>query len=122
MNNIRSMMLAGLLGLLLVGCAKPLPTDKARYAGEWKGGPIWLLITPDGRAVYERKDGNMSKKIDAPVKEFKGDNFVIGVGFMSTEFAVSAPPHEEAGVWRMTVDGVELTRVSDGSESASTST
>ena len=53
----------------------------------------------------------MSKKVDAPLKEFKGDNFVVGIGFMSTEFAVSAPPHEDGGVWKMTVDGVELTRI-----------
>jgi hypothetical protein len=37
---------------------------------------------------------------------------------MSTEFVVSAPPHEDAGVWKMTVDGVELTRVSDASQAA----
>jgi hypothetical protein len=116
MNKIHTMLMAGLFAVLLVACAKPLPSDKSNYAGEWKGGPIYLVITPEGRAVYERKDGNMSKKIDAPVKEFKGDNFVIGVGFMSTEFVVSAPPHEEAGVWKMTVDGVELTRVSGATE------
>src|SRR5689334_12746062 len=96
--------------LLLAACAKPLPADKSSYAGEWKGGPVWLLITPEGRAVYERTEGNMSKKIDAPVKEFKGDNFVVGVGPMSTEFVVNAPPHEDGGAWKMTVDGIELTR------------
>ena len=115
MRNVR-MTLAALAMLGLVACAKPLPTDKSDYAGEWHGGPIALLITPDGRAVYERKEGNMSKKIDAPIKEFKGDNFVVGVGFMATEFVVTAPPHEESGVWRMTVDGVELTRTADPSE------
>jgi hypothetical protein len=102
--------------LLLAACARPLPSDKASYAGAWKGGPILLVITPEGRAVYERKEGSMSKKIDAPVKEFKGDNFVVGVGFMSTEFVVSAPPHEDDGVWKMTVDGIELTRVAEGAE------
>ena len=102
--------------LALVACAKLLPSDKSNYAGEWRGGPIALLITLEGRAVYERKEGNMSKKLDAPVKEFKGNNFVVGVGFMATEFLVTVPPHEEDGVWKMTVDGVELTRVADPSE------
>jgi hypothetical protein len=114
MNKFHTMLTAGLLATLLVACAKPLPPDKSNYAGEWRGGPIHLVITPEGRAIYERKDGNMSKSIDAPVKEFKGDDFVVGVGFMSTQFAVSAPPHDEAGVWKMTVDGVELTRVAGG--------
>jgi hypothetical protein len=107
--------MTGLFAVLLAACAKPLPGDKTGYAGEWHGGPISLVITSGGRAVYQRKEGNMSKKIDAPIKEFKGDNFVIGVGFMSTEFIVAKPPHEEGGAWKMTVDGIELTRVPDGS-------
>ena len=114
MRAVRSTLVAFAM-LLLVACAKPLPSDKSNYAGEWHGGPIALLITPDGRAVYVRKEGGMSKKIEAPVKEFHGDNFVLGVGFMSTEFVVSKAPHEEGGEWKMTVDGVELTRTSGGS-------
>jgi hypothetical protein len=114
--RIVRMTLVSLAMLALAACAEPLPPDKSNYAGEWRGGSIALLITPDGRAVYERKEGNLSKKLDAPVKEFKGDNFVVGVGFMSTEFVVTAPPHEEHGVWKMTVDGVELTRIADPSE------
>jgi hypothetical protein len=108
-------LMAGLLASLLVACAKPLPEGKANYAGEWRGGPISLVITPDGRAAYKREEGNMSKSIDAPIKEFKGDNFVVGVGFMSTEFVVARPPHEEGGAWKMTVDGIELTRLPEGS-------
>lgn len=125
MRIIRTTFLAGLCAALLVACAQPLPPDKANYAGEWKGGSISLVITPEGRAIYQRKEANLSKSLDAPLKEFKGDNFVVGVGFMSTEFVVTAPPHEDGGVWKMTVDGVELTRVSDGPgvvESGSTST
>jgi hypothetical protein len=95
---------------LLGACAKPLPTERSAYVGEWKGGAISLAIMPEGRVIYERKEGHMSKSIDAPLKEFKGDNFIVGVGFMSTEFIVSAPPHEESGLWKMTVDGIELTR------------
>jgi len=111
MNKVLTRLVAGLLATLLVACAKPLPAGKSSYAGVWKGGSISLVITPEGRAVYERKEGNMSKKIDAPVKEFKGDNFIVGVGFMSTEFVVTAPPHEEGGAWKMTINDIELTRV-----------
>lgn len=115
MRKVRITLMAGLLASLLVACAKPLPEGKATYAGEWRGGPISLVITTDGRAAYRRHEGNMSKSIDAPIKEFNGDNFVVGVGFMSTEFVVSRPPHEEGGAWKMTVDGVELTRRPEGS-------
>jgi hypothetical protein len=126
MHKFRMTMMAGLLASLLIACAKPLPEGKTTYAGAWRGGPISLLITPEGRAVYKREEGNMSKSIDAPIKEFKGDNFVVGVAFMSTEFVVSKPPHEEDGAWKMTVDGVELTRLPETSlpveNSGSTST
>jgi hypothetical protein len=99
----------------LVACSEatlytPLPADKLPYAGDWKGGGISLQIDPGGRVIYERKNGSASTSVDAPLKEFKGDNFIVGVAFMKTEFAVSAPPHEDGGVWKMTVDGVELTR------------
>ena len=46
----------------------------------------------------------------SPIKEFKGDNFVLGLASVTTEFVVSEPPHEVGGDWKMTVDGVELTR------------
>ena len=35
---------------------------------------------------------------------------VAGAMGMKTRFVVQQPPHEEAGVWTMTVDGVRVTR------------
>lgn len=52
----------------------------------------------------------MNKSIDAPLKEFQGDNFVVGVGPIATTFVVSARPHQDGSAWKMTVDGVELTK------------
>jgi UTP-glucose-1-phosphate uridylyltransferase len=46
---------------------------------------------------------------------FDGDNFDAGanLGFMnaSSTFVVNKPPHKEGAKWKMTVDGVELTKV-----------
>jgi hypothetical protein len=44
------------------------------------------------------------------LRRFEGDHFVVGIAFLSTTFEVSTPPHQEAGTWKMVVDGVELTR------------
>jgi hypothetical protein len=44
------------------------------------------------------------------LRRFEGDNFVVGLPLLSTTFQVSKPPYEEAGRWKMIVDGVELTR------------
>lgn len=101
---------AALLVTLLAACSKPLPVERSTYVGEWQGGPISLDIYADGRVVYLHKEGNSTRSIDAPLKEFKGDNFIVGVGFISTEFVVTKPPHEDGGLWKMTVDGVEVTR------------
>ncbi len=71
---------------------------------------MYLLITMDGSVAYRRLQGGMKKSIDGPLKDFEGDNFVVGIGPVSTTFVVSAAPHLDGGAWRMTVDGIELTR------------
>jgi hypothetical protein len=99
-----------LLVFALGGCAKPLPPERAAYVGQWRGPSMELLITQEGRVLYKRVQGSAKTKIDAPLKEFVGHDFVVGVGPMSTKFVVSVPPHQDDTNWKMTVDGVELTR------------
>lgn len=72
-----------------------------------------LAIDADGRVRYQRRNGGGHTSIEAPIQRFEGDNFVVGVGFLSTTFVVSKPPHESDGVMRMTVDGVELRQSAD---------
>jgi hypothetical protein len=96
--------------VLLVGCAKPVPKEKESYVGEWSGTAMTLLITQDGSVAYRRLEGGINKSIDGPLKGFEGDNFVVGIGPLSTTFIVSSPPQQAGGVWRMTVDGVVLTK------------
>lgn len=99
-----------LLTLALLGCAKPIPPERAAYIGEWRGTDMLLFISKEGNVSYRRKEGNASRSIDAPLQEFQGDNFVVGLGLMSTTFVVSSPPHQDGETWKMTVDGVELSR------------
>lgn len=108
--RIQHTLLAILLTVALTGCAKPIPAERSAYVGEWHGSAMALLITPDGSVAYRRLEGGVNKSIDAPLKEFEGDNFVVGIGPISTTFVVSKAPHEDAGKWKMTVDGVELSR------------
>ena len=97
--------------LLVAACGgKPLPADKASYAGDWRATNMRLVITQEGSVSYERRDGNNSKSINAPLQRFEGDNFVVGVGPLSTTFVVSRPPWRDEARWKMTVDGVELVR------------
>ena len=102
---------AFLLAATLSGCGKPLPAEKANYVGEWQQPEMYLLITQDGRVRYKRIKSGATVSVEGPIKAFEGDNFTVGVGPMTTTFEVSVRPHQTAdGEWRMTVDGLELTR------------
>jgi hypothetical protein len=97
--------------LLLAACSgTPLPAEKASYAGDWRAQNMRIVITAQGHVSYERRDGSTSKSINAPLKRFDGDNFVVGIGPMTTTFVVSRPPWRDEALWKMTVDGVELVK------------
>ena len=100
-----------LLAVLLAACGVAVPAEKAAYVGEWKSEGMSLLITRDGSIRYQRMRKGASTSINAPLKAFRGDDFDVGIGPMTTTFTVSSPPRQVDGIWKMTVDGVELTRV-----------
>jgi len=99
----------------LGGCSvKPLDPAHAVYAGHWTGTGVMLDIGKDGMINYKKVEtsGNRTHNtsINAPIEEFVADGFNVGVGPITTTFVVQAPPHQDGDVWKMTVDGVELTR------------
>jgi hypothetical protein len=99
------------LGLAIAGCAKPVPAAKSAYVGEWQRPEMYLLITQDGSVKYKRLKSGGETSVEGPLQEFDGDDFSVGIGSMSTRFDVSVPPHQlKDGSWKMTVDGLELTR------------
>ena len=102
--------LVPVLALLLCACGKPVPPEKSAYVGEWRAAEMAILITQDGEVRYARKEKGKSRSMKAPLKRFEGDNFIVGLGPVSTTFAVSVAPHRDGDAWRMTVEGVELTR------------
>lgn len=99
----------------LAACGQQVPDDRAAYVGEWHAQAMDVQLTKDGTVHYRRvrpaTTGTTTTSINAPLRRFEGDNFVVGFPFLSTTFEVSAPPHQEAGAWKMVVDGVELTRI-----------
>jgi hypothetical protein len=107
------------LVLLLASCAKPLPSEKLSYVGEWRERTMYMLISADGSVHYKRVKGRTTTSVDAPVKEFQGNNIVVGIGPFTTTFVVSETPHQDGQSWVMVVDGVRLVRT-EGSESHGT--
>lgn len=103
-------LITAILLVLLSGCSKPLPADKHVYEGYWTSPQMQLLIVGDGTVDYKRVKSGGSTTINAPLKEFDGDDFIVGIGFFDTRFVVTQPPTLIEGQWVMTVDGVTLTK------------
>lgn len=100
-----------LFAILLSACSKPLPVEKMNYAGEWRSNKMGLLILADGTVAYKRLQNGGTTSVNGPLKEFEGNDFVVGIGPFATTFAVSEPPHQTVDGWQMVVDGVRLTKV-----------
>ena len=108
--KLRALLILALVAVLLAACAQPLPPDKQAYVGEWRGEYVTLIIEARGQVDYSYEKGNISRAINAPLKHFEGDDFVVGVGPLATTFDVTTPPYQEDGAWKMVVDGHLLTR------------
>ena len=97
---------------LLSGCNSiPVPQDKRAYVGTWEGIGFQLTIREDGGIDSRRVNGKYATSVTGPLKSFVGDDFVVGVLFVTTTFEVQHPPYQEGDDWFMVVDGVELKKV-----------
>ena len=92
----------------LEGLIGERPFDKQTTYEAFTNNNGYLTIEADGAVSYQRREGAKSTTINAPLKGFKGDDFIVGIGPFDTTFVVSQPPQMTAEGWRMTVDGVEL--------------
>ena len=100
-----------LVGVL--GCGEPLPLERREYAGVWRAEGVRLEIELAGVVHYKREQGTTKVEINAPIVEFQGDDFVVGLWLARTTFSVSEPPNFQGETWTMVVDGRRLTRVAD---------
>ena len=108
---IKKSLLVLFLLLALTACGKPVPLDKSTYIGEWQAPEMYLLITPKGHVVAKHLKDGATVSVKGPLQGFKGDNFLVGYGFLSTTFTVTTPPYlNDDETWRMVVDGIELIR------------
>jgi hypothetical protein len=104
------LLLSSLFLLFRSSDAKPFPKNKLNYIGDWKSKGMSLLILSDGSVSYKRLKRGGSTSMSGPLKEFIKNDFVVGILFFTTQFNVSVPPYKSNGVWKMTVDGISLTK------------
>ncbi len=69
-----------------------------------------LLITADGGLSYERKRGNSTTTLDAPIQEFENDHITAGLWIFNMTFQINRAPYKDGDAWRMVLDGVTLTK------------
>ena len=116
MHILRAAILAAALGASLLPLAAhaepvPVPADKLAYVGDWQGKDMRIQMAKDGKVKYKRNQPGKQMDLSVDLQGFNGDNFDVGVFLVRSTFVVSKPPHREGDKWKMTVDGVELTRV-----------
>ena len=99
--------------IILSACSKPLPENKLNYEGEWQSKEMSLLIRRDGTVSYQRLKNGTTTSVQGPIKHFEGNNFVVGLGPITTTFEVNQIPKNRDGKWTMTVDGVQLKRIEE---------
>jgi len=105
-----SLILAAGLCASATALADPVPADKMAYVGSWQGKDMRLVLSKEGKIQYKRDQDKKKVDLSIDLLGFNGNNFDAGFGFMRSTFVVSKPPQRTGGMWKMTVDGVELTR------------
>ncbi|QNA87524.1 hypothetical protein G4G28_01875 [Massilia sp. Dwa41.01b] len=89
----------------------PVPAEKMAYVGDWQGKDMRLQLAKDGQVKYKRDRPGKKLDLSVDLQRFDGNDFEVGTSLIRSRFVVSKPPHREGDKWKMTVDGVELTRV-----------
>ncbi len=89
--------------------ASALSGSKKEYAGHWEGGGVTLDISSSA-VSYEKKSGNTSTSINGVLDHFEGDDIVVKILIATSTLKVSSPPTKTGADWKMTVEGVEVTR------------
>ena len=99
-----------LTSLASLAGAVPVPPDKQAYVGEWTGNGVELSIGADGSVSYKQQAGSFSKSLSGKLIEFVGPSLRVDALIIKGTVTVDEPPHEDRGVWVMTVGGAKVLR------------
>lgn len=87
----------------------PPPEDMSRLVGTWKGDGVELTLSADGM-LHHQTQGAGSTEFTAPVKEWRDDAIVAGVGPVTQTFEIEGPRKAGKGKFVLVVNGNELVR------------
>jgi hypothetical protein len=97
------------------------PVDKAAYLGTWAGDGVELTFGDDGIVSYKKSKGVASKSVTGRFDSFDGPNIKVNVLITTMTLDVQEPPHQEGGVWVMTIEGSRVTKQAGGAAGATKS-
>lgn len=106
-----------LLGFLLacagLGDLQSKPPPDLTWVGVWEGPGLHLVIHPDGTVEVDRRGGSGSTRMSGPAQRFDTTEISVGIGPISTQLRVDAPPAQADGRWVMTIDNIPMVRTLD---------
>ncbi len=103
--------LIGALPILVAACNRPVttpPEQAVSYYGDWTAPSVVLRITPK-RVVYTDHTSFFPTLVEMDFLGLAGHD-IVGGSKKKMYLSVGAPPHQEGGVWKMTVEGHPLAR------------
>lgn len=110
-----SQVLVSALFVLALACGslESTPPPNRDFVGAWasKDGNHVLAISVDGDVSYRKSEDGIHTSIDAPAQVWGDSSFTVGAFGVTTNFTIDVAPRLVEGVWTMTIDGVEYTRV-----------
>jgi hypothetical protein len=98
------------MAVFLSGCDNSIPKGKEAFVGHWQGPGLDLEIASTGKVKYKFDKGENRGPVETDLQAFHGDDMEVGSGPITTTLKVSAAPHQDGGAWKMTVDGIEVSR------------
>ncbi|RYZ05466.1 MAG: sel1 repeat family protein [Myxococcales bacterium] len=106
-----------LLCALAGACSHPVPASGEQFVGLWTAADRYLAISADGRLEYQRKSGGNTVELGGVIRSIDSEEIRTGIWPISSTFKVDRAPHLDGDQWKMTIDGVELSRTeADGAE------
>jgi len=105
---MRPLALCAVLLTARLAAAAPIPEDKQAYVGEWEGHGVTLSISAGGQVAFEKASGAFSRKLSGFFTGFDGNDLKMNALITTLTIKVQEPPHQDRGVWLMTVEGAQV--------------
>ncbi|MDD5770590.1 MAG: hypothetical protein PHE25_06470 [Candidatus Gracilibacteria bacterium] len=104
------------LSFIMQGDPVKFNEEQKKYIGNWQGDGIILVIRNDAYINYQKQKESVSTSVSGPIVEISDNDFKVGIGFMKSTFEINKKPYQDGNLWKMTVDGNELSRVTNSYE------